>query len=111
MPTDAPNERARRCRRKATKYGRRREQPGASATPDAEIAALLAKLAVPIARITSDSRQVRRGDAFAAFRGAHQDGRGFIADAIARGAGAILWDVQGFSWNRDWKLPHVPVEA
>ena len=82
----------------------------APATPDAEIVALLAKLSVPVERITSDSRKVRGGDAFAAFRGAQQDGRAFIPDAIARGAAAILWDMQGFAWNRDWKLPHVPVE-
>ncbi|HEV2978364.1 MAG TPA: UDP-N-acetylmuramoyl-L-alanyl-D-glutamate--2,6-diaminopimelate ligase [Casimicrobiaceae bacterium] len=78
--------------------------------PDAEIAALLSKLAVPVTRITSDSRRVRPGDIFAAYPGTHKDGRGFIADAIERGAGAILWDVQGFSWNREWKIPHVPVD-
>jgi len=80
------------------------------AAPDTDVPALLAKLAVPIARITSDSRQVRPGDAFAAYRGARQDGRAFIPDAIARGAGAILWDVQGFVWNREWKVPHLPIE-
>ena len=78
--------------------------------PDAETAALLSKLAVPITRITSDSRHVRPGDTFAAYRGSHQDGRRFIADAIGRGAGAILWDAEGFSWNREWKLPHLPVD-
>jgi UDP-N-acetylmuramoyl-L-alanyl-D-glutamate--2,6-diaminopimelate ligase len=80
------------------------------AAPDADVAALLAKLAAPIARITSDSRQVRPGDAFAAYRGTRQDGRAFIPDAIARGAGAILWDVQGFVWNREWNVPHLPIE-
>lgn len=77
---------------------------------DAEIAALLARLAVPIVRITSDSRLVRPGDAFAAYRGTQHDGRHFIADAIDRGAGAILWDPQAFSWNRDWNVPHLPVD-
>jgi UDP-N-acetylmuramoyl-L-alanyl-D-glutamate--2,6-diaminopimelate ligase len=81
-----------------------------AAAPEVEIAALLAKLAVPITRITGDSRRVRPGDAFAAYRGMHGDGRSFISDAISRGAGAILWDVQGFSWNREWKVPHVPVD-
>jgi UDP-N-acetylmuramoyl-L-alanyl-D-glutamate--2,6-diaminopimelate ligase len=80
------------------------------AAPDADVAALLAKLAAPISRITSDSRQVRPGDAFAAYRGTRQDGRAFIPDAIARGSGAILWDVQGFVWNREWKVPHLPIE-
>ena len=80
------------------------------ASPDADVPALLAKLPVPIARITSDSRQVGKGDAFAAYRGTRQDGRAFIPDAIGRGAGAILWDVQGFVWNREWKVPHLPIE-
>ena len=81
-----------------------------TAAPDAETAALLSKLAVPITRITSDSRHVRPGDTFAAYRGSHQDGRRFISDAIGRGAVAILWDAEGFSWNREWKLPHLPVD-
>jgi UDP-N-acetylmuramoyl-L-alanyl-D-glutamate--2,6-diaminopimelate ligase len=79
-------------------------------SPDADVAALLAKLAAPITRITSDSRRVRPGDAFAAYRGTERDGRAFISEAIGRGAGAILWDLQGFVWNRDWKVPHLPVE-
>lgn len=84
----------------------------AESTPaaDAQIASLLAKLPVRITRITSDSRDVRPGDAFAAYHGTNQDGRRFIADAIGRGAGAVLWDVQGFSWNREWNVPHLPVE-
>jgi UDP-N-acetylmuramoyl-L-alanyl-D-glutamate--2,6-diaminopimelate ligase len=53
---------------------------------------------------------VRSADAFAAFPGTRVDGRNFIADALARGAGAVLWDPQGFSWNRDWNTPHLPVE-
>lgn len=82
----------------------------AAVAPDAEIAALVLRLAAPITRLTSDSRHVRPGDTFAAYRGTHQDGRQFIAEAIGRGASAILWDVEGFSWNREWKLPHLPVE-
>jgi UDP-N-acetylmuramoyl-L-alanyl-D-glutamate--2,6-diaminopimelate ligase len=81
---------------------------GASA--DGDVAALLAKLGVPVTRITSDSRQVRSGDAFAAYPGVQQDGRAFIADAISRGAGAILWETRGFNWDHAWKLPHLPVE-
>ncbi|TMI08409.1 MAG: UDP-N-acetylmuramoyl-L-alanyl-D-glutamate--2,6-diaminopimelate ligase [Betaproteobacteria bacterium] len=79
-------------------------------SPDAEIAALLSKLPLPITRITSDSRHVRRGDTFAAYRGLHQDGRRFIAEAIGRGAGAILWDAEGFNWSPEWKLPHLAVD-
>jgi UDP-N-acetylmuramoyl-L-alanyl-D-glutamate--2,6-diaminopimelate ligase len=40
--------------------------------------------------ITADSRAVRPGDLFAALPGARQDGRRFIADAVANGAVAVL---------------------
>lgn len=41
-------------------------------------------------RLTADSRRVRPGDVFVAFPGAHVDGRDFIAQALARGAAAVL---------------------
>jgi UDP-N-acetylmuramoyl-L-alanyl-D-glutamate--2,6-diaminopimelate ligase len=43
-----------------------------------------------IAGVTADSRQVAPGDLFAALPGSHVDGRAFIADAVERGAVAIL---------------------
>ncbi len=43
-----------------------------------------------IAGITADSRHVVPGDLFAALPGLRADGRAFIADAVARGAVAIL---------------------
>jgi UDP-N-acetylmuramoyl-L-alanyl-D-glutamate--2,6-diaminopimelate ligase len=43
-----------------------------------------------IGGLTADSRQVRPGFLFAALPGSRADGRGFIADAVARGAAAIL---------------------
>ena len=43
-----------------------------------------------ITGITADSRAVRPGMVFAALPGARSDGRAFIADAVARGAVAIL---------------------
>ena len=45
---------------------------------------------VKITGITSDSREVRPGFLFAAFRGARQDGVKFIPDAVNRGAVAVL---------------------
>jgi UDP-N-acetylmuramoyl-L-alanyl-D-glutamate--2,6-diaminopimelate ligase len=77
---------------------------------DFDAAELLGRLDVAISRISSDSRRLGPGDAFAAYRGAHHDGRAYIPDAIARGAGAILWETQGFNWNRAWKLPHLPID-
>jgi UDP-N-acetylmuramoyl-L-alanyl-D-glutamate--2,6-diaminopimelate ligase len=46
--------------------------------------------ATPIAGLTADSRAVRPGFLFAALPGARADGRAFIADAVARGAAAVL---------------------
>jgi UDP-N-acetylmuramoyl-L-alanyl-D-glutamate--2,6-diaminopimelate ligase len=77
---------------------------------DFDAAELLGRLSAPISRISSDSRRLGPGDAFAAYPGAHRDGRTYIPDAIARGAGAILWETQGFNWNRAWKLPHLPID-
>jgi UDP-N-acetylmuramoyl-L-alanyl-D-glutamate--2,6-diaminopimelate ligase len=58
------------------------DDPGVAAEP-----ALLQR---EIAGITSDSRQVGPGYVFAALPGSKSDGRRFIADALAKGAAAIL---------------------
>ncbi len=50
-----------------------------------------------IAGVTADSRQVVPGDLFAALPGSRIDGRVFIADAVERGAIAILAP-QGTEW-------------
>ena len=75
-----------------------------------DAAAIFTRLKATPRRITVDSRQVRAGDAFAAYRGQMADGRACIPDAIARGAGAVLWDPLGFQWNSAWKVPNVPVD-
>jgi len=50
----------------------------------------LAKLEVPLADLTADSRSVKRGSVFVAYPGTVLDGRSFISEAVARGAGAVL---------------------
>jgi UDP-N-acetylmuramoyl-L-alanyl-D-glutamate--2,6-diaminopimelate ligase len=45
---------------------------------------------VAIAGLTADSREVQPGWLFAALRGSKADGSRFVADAVAKGAGAIL---------------------
>ncbi len=57
----------------------------------------LSKLLVPllaedpeIGGLTADSRKVRPGDLFAALPGTRADGRDYIADAVKRGASAVL---------------------
>jgi UDP-N-acetylmuramoyl-L-alanyl-D-glutamate--2,6-diaminopimelate ligase len=52
---------------------------------------------VEISGITADSRAVRPGFMFAALPGAKLDGRRFIADAVARGAAAVLAP-EGTAW-------------
>ncbi len=52
---------------------------------------MLAELELPpITGLTADSRQVRPGMLYAALPGARVDGRAFIAQAVARGAAAVL---------------------
>ncbi len=58
-----------------------------------------------------DSRNIGPGDAFAAYRGERLDGRLFIAQAVAAGAGAVLWERDGFEWNPEWTLPNLPVDG
>jgi len=45
-----------------------------------------------VSGLTSDSRQVRPGWAFAALGGAHADGKRFVAGALEAGAAAVLSD-------------------
>ena len=53
-------------------------------------AAIAAGLDIDIEGLTADSRQVRPGFLFAALPGTRADGSSFIADAIGRGARAVL---------------------
>jgi len=71
--------------------------------------AVLAALGVPVNRLVSDSRRVRPGDVFAAYPGERSDGRSFIADALARGAAAVLWEPEGFAWQDAWRCPQQAV--
>lgn len=76
-----------------------------------EILAMLSAQGVTVRNLTADSRSVRAGDVFVAYpgHGARVDGRQFIGDAIARGAAAVLWEREGFTWNDSWDLPNAGV--
>jgi len=51
-----------------------------------------ASAGVVVRGVTEDSRRVTPGDLFVARPGTRADGRAFIADAVARGAAAVLTD-------------------
>jgi UDP-N-acetylmuramoyl-L-alanyl-D-glutamate--2,6-diaminopimelate ligase len=69
----------------------------------------LAAQGAMIERLSSDSRRCAPGVAFLAYPGEAADGRAHIGDAIARGAAAVLWEHENFSWRDEWRVPNVPV--
>ncbi len=65
-------------------------------------------LGVSPSGVADDSRQVRPGDLFLAYPGDLSDGRRYIADALAKGAVAVLWEPGGdFVWDAAWRVPHL----
>ena len=70
----------------------------------------LAQLGVPLADLTADSRAVKLGSIFVAYPGTARDGRAFIAEAVARGAAAVLWERAGFQWDERWGVPNLGVQ-
>ncbi|HVJ11534.1 MAG TPA: Mur ligase domain-containing protein, partial [Burkholderiales bacterium] len=69
----------------------------------------LAAQGAMIQKLSSDSRRCAPGVAFLAYPGEAADGRRHIPDALARGAAAVLWDEEDFSWRNEWRVPNVPV--
>ena len=63
-----------------------------------------------IDRLTSDSRRVAPGAAFFAWRGGAADGRRHIAQAIERGCAAVVWESEGFDWDRGRNVPNAGVK-
>ncbi len=72
----------------------------------------LAALGVQPSGVADDSRQLRTGDIFLAYPGDLSDGRNYIADAIARGAAAVLWEESAdFRWRPEWRVANLPVSG
>jgi UDP-N-acetylmuramoyl-L-alanyl-D-glutamate--2,6-diaminopimelate ligase len=69
----------------------------------------LAAQGAMIEALSSDSRRCAPGVAFFAYPGERADGRAHIADAIGRGAAAVLWEETGFAWRDAWRVPNVAV--
>jgi UDP-N-acetylmuramoyl-L-alanyl-D-glutamate--2,6-diaminopimelate ligase len=66
-------------------------------------------LGVYIGGLAIDSRKIKPGDLFLAYPGRRADGRAHIAQAIAAGASAVLWDSSGFHWDAAWRVPNLGV--
>ena len=64
-----------------------------------------------IRELTLDSRKVRPGDLFLAVDGAHQDGRDYIGDAIARGAAAVIYEAGEALSMHDSEALLLPVQG
>lgn len=77
-----------------------------------EILDRLEAMGVMPSGVADDSRQVLAGDVFLAYPGDLADGRRYIADAIGRGAVAVIWQPGGdFVWNPDWAVANFSLEA
>lgn len=77
-----------------------------------EILDRLAAFGVVPGGVADDSRQVRPGDVFLAYPGDLADGRRYIADAIGRGAVAVIWQAGGdFVWNPAWQVANFSCAA
>lgn len=60
--------------------------------------------------VRHDSREIRAGDLFVAVVGERRDGHEFVADALARGAGAVMIDRHHASQFEGLSVPVVVVE-
>ena len=72
-----------------------RPQPSPVHASAAEVLHALRAMVAPQAALDSDSRTLRAGDVFVAWPGAARDPRRHVADALARGAGAVLVEDEG----------------
>lgn len=64
-----------------------------------------------IRELTLDSRKVRPGDLFLAIPGLKVDGRDHITDAIAHGAAAVAYEVEGAKVLPITDIPMIPVKG
>ena len=79
------------------------------ANPYESAAQILQGLGVPVKALVSDSRRLQPGMVFAAYPGESSDGRAYIAQAVAKGAGGVLWETDHFQWDPALTIPNVGV--
>ncbi|MDF3832231.1 UDP-N-acetylmuramoyl-L-alanyl-D-glutamate--2,6-diaminopimelate ligase, partial [Cupriavidus basilensis] len=67
------------------------------------------------AKLTGDTRRLTQGDVFFAYvlgnRRLSTDARPHIAQAIARGASAVVYEADGFAWPHGEAVPHLGVSG
>lgn len=68
------------------------------------------RIKTPIKSITADSRKVEQGSLFLAYLGGKTDGRNYIAEAIEKGASAVIWDSADFVWNAEWDIENIAIK-
>jgi UDP-N-acetylmuramoyl-L-alanyl-D-glutamate--2,6-diaminopimelate ligase len=69
------------------------------------------RAAAPGGRLVSDSRRVERGDVFFAYPGeGAADGRNYIAQALEKGAAAVVHEARDFAWGAAADVPHLALE-
>ena len=66
---------------------------------------------ITVSDLTLDSRQVGAGTVFLACRGTRQHGLDFLPQALAAGAGALLWEPAPGIVAPDVAIPALPVEG
>jgi len=77
-----------------------------------EILVRLEGLGIVPTGVADNSRQVVPGDLFLAYPGDLSDGRRYIADALARGASAVLWQAgDDFAWNSALTATNIHVDG
>ena len=81
------------------------------ATPYESVPHMLKRLGRPVSALVSDSRKTTPGVAFAAYPGESSDGRRYLAEAIANGADAVLWDSDHFEWDPAFAIPNIGVAS
>ena len=81
------------------------------ATPYESVPHMLKRLGRPVSALVSDSRKTTPGVAFAAYPGESSDGRRYLAQAIANGADAVLWDSDHFEWDPAFAIPNIGVAS
>ena len=81
------------------------------ATPYESAPHILRRLGRPVSALTCDSRKTTQGMVFAAYPGETSDGRAYIAQAVANGADAVLWEADDYHWDPALNIPNVGIKG